>query len=295
MLSVAPSDHFVQANHLQLHYRRWNGSTTPSKLPPILLLHGLASVASIWNLVAPLLAARGYDVIALDQRGHGQSDKPTQGYDFASILADDLAFSQALNLAQPVLIGHSWGAMAALEYAAAPASEVSALVLVDGASQQLSHRPGWSLEQALIDLAPPRYTGVTRDTFLSFFARSPLASQWTPELEEIVLQILNLHLDGTVSPRLTFENHLQIIEAMWDQPTIELYARVRCPLKLVVAEQTATDEQSKQQLAMRNASLAEIQTLCPEAQIVHMVNTIHDIPLQRPDALAAEILALLPT
>ena len=45
-------------------------------LPPILLLHGLASAARIWDFVAPLLAEHGYVVTALDQRGHGESEKP---------------------------------------------------------------------------------------------------------------------------------------------------------------------------------------------------------------------------
>src|SRR5260370_19083105 len=121
------------ANDLQLHYRRWNAPTHLTDLPPILLLHGLASSSYIWNQVAPRLAEQGHEVIALDQRGHGESAKPDSGYDFATILADDLAAVQALGLQRPVVVGHSWGAMAALEYAAAPQADLSALVLVDGA------------------------------------------------------------------------------------------------------------------------------------------------------------------
>jgi pimeloyl-ACP methyl ester carboxylesterase len=48
----------------------------------------LASAATIWNLVAPLLAEHSYWVIALDQRGHGESGKPETGYDFANTVEE---------------------------------------------------------------------------------------------------------------------------------------------------------------------------------------------------------------
>lgn len=59
-MSILPVDGFISANGLQLHYLRWGSPDYNPELPPILLLHGLASSAHIWNLVAPLLAARGY-------------------------------------------------------------------------------------------------------------------------------------------------------------------------------------------------------------------------------------------
>ena len=77
-MAIQPVDGFVAANGLRLHYRRWLPLEERPDLSPILLLHGLASAVHIWNLVAPLLADRGYSVTALDQRGHGESDKPAQ-------------------------------------------------------------------------------------------------------------------------------------------------------------------------------------------------------------------------
>src|SRR5947209_4974137 len=235
-MPIEPIDAFVPANGLRLRYRSWQPPAPGSPrvdLPPILLLHGLASSLHIWNLVAPLLAARGYVVTALDQRGHGESEKPDSGYDFDTIIADDRAAISALEIERPVLVGHSWGAGVALQYAATYPDLVTALVLVDGATNQFA-------------------------------------------------------------PRLDFENHLQVIGAMWDQPTFELYSRVRCPLKLIVAELQPASEQQKAFLAMRREGIALIQELCPTAQIVRMADTIHDIPLQRPRELAEEITAYAP-
>ncbi len=306
-MSISPVDGYISANELQLHYRCWSppepggGTAGDHKGPPrhspphsplrtpILLLHGLASAARIWDLVASFLAARGHVVTALDQRGHGESDKPNTGYDFATIIADDTAAVQALNIERPILVGHSWGALVALQYAAVHPEQTTALVMVDGGMGQLSLRPGWTREQAMKDLAPPRFAGTPRDTFLSYIRSGPLCQQWTPQLEDIMLHIVQLRDDDTVAPRLDFENHLQVIGAMWDQPTYDLYQQIRCPTKLILAEQKPASEAQEMFLRMRLEGLARIKELRPEIRIVHMPDTIYDIPLQRPAELAQEI------
>lgn len=286
-MSVAPKDEFVSVDGLQLHARRWLPTTADTRLPPILLLHGLASAARIWDLVAPLLAERGYVVTALDQRGHGESDKPDTGYDFATIVADDAAAVAALNIVHPVVVGHSWGASVALQYAATLPAQVHALVLVDGATGQLSAR-NWTREEAMKALTPPRFAGTPRETFLSFFQRGPLGQQWTPELEDIALHIVQLHDDDTVAPRLAFENHMQIVAAMWEQPTFALYQQVTCPITLISAEQSSTTQNDL--VRARREGIAHIQELNPRVRVVTMADTIHDIPLQRPQRLAEEIM-----
>lgn len=287
---IQPEDGCISVKHLQLHYRRWPVASPDPHLPPILLLHGLASAARIWDLVAPLLAERGYLVTALDQRGHGESDKPESGYDFASIVEDDFIAARSLGMQRPIVVGHSWGASVALQYAVAHVDYITALVLVDGATNQLSLRPNWSREQARRDLAPPRFAGTPRDVFLSSYRRGPLGQQWTPELEEIVLHIVQLREDNTVAPRLDFEHHLHIIGAMWDQPLFDLYQQVRCPMKLIVAEQQPANETQTERFRVRRQGIEYIQALRPDLHVVRMPDTIHDIPLQRPAQLAQEIL-----
>ena len=293
-MPVEPLDGDVLVNGQRLHYRRWLPAEPRAELPPLLLLHGLASSSHIWNLVAPLLAARGYAVSALDQRGHGESNKPYSGYDFDTIVADDAATVEALGIERPVIVGHSWGAWVALQYAVTRPAAVTALVLVDGASNQLSLRPGWSREQAQRDLAPPRFAGTPRETFLSFFKSGPLGEVWSPELEDSALHIVQLREDDTVAPRLDFEHHLQIIGAMWDQPTFDLYRRVSCPVKLIVAEQQPSGERGEEFFARRREGIARIQEICPSLVVVYMPNTAHDIPFHRPRELAEEIIAYAP-
>ena len=289
-MPVQTENGFITTNGLQIHYRRWLSLEDKLALPPIVLLHGLASSSHIWNLVAPLLNMHGYAVTALDQRGHGESEKPDSNYGFDTILTDDEAAMVALGIEHPILVGHSWGAMVALQYAALHVKQVHALVLVDGATNQLSARPGWSREQAIKDLAPPRFAGTPRETFLSYYRNSPLGEQWSSEMEQSVLNIVQLRDDDTVAPRLDYENHLQIIGAMWDQPTFELFRKVRCPVTLIVADQEPANEAMKDFMNMRKQGIAHIQEVRPDVRLVIMQNAMHDIPLQRPEELAELII-----
>src|SRR5947209_10106848 len=65
---VPPADRYVELNGLPFHYLDWGNP----QLPPLLLLHGGGLTAHTWDMSALLLRDR-YHLIALDQRGHGDS------------------------------------------------------------------------------------------------------------------------------------------------------------------------------------------------------------------------------
>ena len=123
----------------------------------MLLVHGLASNARLWDGVADRLAASGHPVAAVDQRGHGQSDKPDDGYDFATLTGDLLALLADLGWQderRPWVAGQSWGANVVLELAVRHPDATQGLVLVDGGTMELGHRfADWPTCEAA--LAPP--------------------------------------------------------------------------------------------------------------------------------------------
>ena len=149
-----PRDEWLEANGVTLHCRDWGGDG-----PPVLLLHGLASTCRIWDLTAPLLARR-FAVLAIDQRGHGQSGKPDSGYDFATVGQDAAAVLQAKGIQRPLLVGHSWGADVALELAAAQPGLARGLCFIDGGMIEPAARYA-TLEEARRQMAPPDFSGVT--------------------------------------------------------------------------------------------------------------------------------------
>ncbi len=285
--SITPRDGTAQVRGLRLHYREWQRAEgADGRLAPILLIHGLASAARIWDLTAPLLASSGHRVVALDQRGHGESDKPDTGYTFEEIVADDYALAEQLRLERPVVVGHSWGGSVVVQYAATHPEDVRGVVLVDGGFTQMGQRPGWTKERMLKDLAPPPFAGTPAETFLGYFRRGALGEVWNPAYEEIALNIVQLRPDGTVAPRLALANHLQILEAMWEQPTLALYERITCPILIICPEQEPADDRTRQFLQVKRESIAKLLERHPGIRVEYLENTIHDVPLQRPALLA---------
>lgn len=125
---TAPRSLTIVANRLRHHLLAWG-----ERGPVVLLLHGFLEHAHVWDFVAPSLADAGHQVLALDWRGHGDSEWIGAGgyYHFADYAAD-LAFLVRALGGRVSLVGHSMGAGAALSYAGTEPSRVAALVCVDG-------------------------------------------------------------------------------------------------------------------------------------------------------------------
>jgi pimeloyl-ACP methyl ester carboxylesterase len=117
----------VTANALRLHYCEW-GDPAAS---PVVLLHGITGHARTWDHLAGGLAER-FRVIALDQRGHGDSDDPADhDYRVGSMVADLAAFADGLGLERFHVCGLSMGGRVAIAYASQHAARLNRLVIVD--------------------------------------------------------------------------------------------------------------------------------------------------------------------
>ena len=115
----------VAANGIRLHYARTGGAK-----PPLVLAHGVTDDGSCWTPIAEALAA-DRDVVMVDARGHGCSDAPERGYDFAALVADLAGLIAALGPRRPAVLGHSLGAAAALALAGTVPDAPGALLLED--------------------------------------------------------------------------------------------------------------------------------------------------------------------
>ena len=277
-----PKDCYVDLRGLPFHYRDWGGDGRP-----VLLLHGLASTCHIWDLVAPLLAEE-FRVVALDQRGHGLSAQVEEGYDFATVSGDAAAFIASLGWERPVIAGHSWGADVALELAAACPDMAAGLIFVDGGTIEPSARPGWSLEQARQDMAPPIFTGFTPDMMRS---RVIEGARFGPNPSETVVEavLANFRVleDGTIQSHLRRENHLRIIDALWDHKPSQLYPTLQCSVLMLPARQSTPDAMDRR--FRREESIAKAASLMPVSKTVWLEDSIHDVPLQRPELVANTI------
>lgn len=281
---MTPAEHTVTLRGLSFHYRDWGG-----RGEPLLLLHGLSSNARIWDLTAPLLARR-FRVLALDQRGHGLSDKPDDGYDFQSVTGDLQAFVQALGLKRPGLVGHSWGANVALQFAADQPDTAPWLVLVDGGFLEISAFPDMTWERALEMMSPPRLAGLKLEAFLQGARNWPgLVEVWSDEVQEIVLANFRIDEEGAIHPHLSRENHLKILRSLWEQKPSALWSGLRCPALLIPTARDHHDPRNAIWMEQKQKAVALAQERVPALQVAWMEDTIHDVPLQRPRELAKAI------
>jgi esterase len=124
---VLPNEHDAVLRGMRLHYLDWGTSGRP----PVLFLHGGGLTAHTWDVVC-LAMRRAHHCLALDQRGHGDSEwSPEMDYGPEAHVRDIEGLVDRLGLERFVLVGQSMGALNGLVYAARHSHRLRGLVVVD--------------------------------------------------------------------------------------------------------------------------------------------------------------------
>lgn len=279
-----PRSRFVEANRLRLHLLEWgDGSGTP-----LLLVHGLQEHAHTWDRLAPLLVAGGHRPLALDWRGHGDSEWVGRGgyYHFADYVAD-LAFVVRALGGRVVLIGHSMGGNAALLYAGTEPERVAALVTIEGTGP-----PG-----SAPDVAPDRYAAWIADLERSAGAeRAPLTldeaarrlQRFFP-LDDEIARHLALHGTRPAGDELRTWKFDPLHRTRSPQPFYEaqaraFWARITCPVLYV---------EGAQSLISAAASDVDRRVRLLRAERATIDGAAHHPHLERPKATARVLLEFL--
>lgn len=277
---LRPSENWADVGELRLRFLDWGGDG-----PPVLALHGLASSAHWYDLVAPMLR-ENYRVIAPDQRGHGQTTQASTGYDWQTLASDVAGLMDHLGIPQAAVLGHSWGCNVAINLAARFPDRVGALAMIDGGlgGGRALQTPTW---EEFRTRARPRDVSGTRQDFLDRL-RQQLWFCWNEEVERIVQTMIYEDEHGQIQDILRPENHAQVMKAMYDEPTSNVWHQVQCPTLLVPAgprpERAGTD----------NARIKEERVIASVEGIkncrVHWIaETVHDIGYDKPQELAQAI------
>jgi esterase len=227
-------DKFIAIDHLQLHYVEWG---TPGN-PPIVLLHGFQSNAHTWDTFSRAMADT-YHILALDQRGHGDSSWAPDG-DYApdAFIRDIVGFVDALDLGPACFIGHSMGGRHAAMVAADHSAKATKVVIVDTAAE-LPPRMMERLHQT-----PERETPAEPETFDTFeevilngIAQYPL----TPEVELRHANYHNLYRGADGKWRWRWDLALLERRRLNRSLQLDLYSylqRIPCPTLLMRGQQS---------------------------------------------------------
>jgi len=271
--SVQPKDKTVNVNGINLHYLDWGNEGKPR----VLLLHGLRGHCHSWDDVSAEFC-RDYHVLALDQRGRGESDwAPGGDYSSQSFVADLEGFCQALGLDSFILVGHSMGGRNGMAFAGRNAEKLQKFVIVD-IGPDLDPKGSGRITQELIDV-PEEFDSfedvVTYQNKQNRFCSEPvLRRRLTYATKELPngkvgwrydLQIREQRRNNTGSPQ----------PDLW----VEL-PKIKCPVLIIRGSETDT-------LGLETAK--KMLTALPNGQLVHVDRAAHMVFEDNPDGFIQEL------
>jgi esterase len=275
-MSLIPfgQDKFITINDLNLHYVEWG---TPGQ-PSIVLLHGFQSNAHTWDTFSHAMA-NTYHVLALDQRGHGDTDwAPDEDYTPDAFIRDIVGFIDALNVVPTILVGHSMGGRHAAMVAADYPDKATKVVIVDTPAE---------MPPAILDMMaqqPASDTPSEPETFASFedVIRSGIAQYpLTPEAELRHANYHNLYRGADGKWRWRWDLTLLERRRLNRSLQLDLYSylqRVQCPTLLVRGQQSP--------LLTPDIAQKMVQHL-PRGRLVEIPDTAHTVNADKAEAFNA--------
>lgn len=281
MVVVDPGD--------RIHFLDWGGYGRPG----VLLIHGLSNTAWSWAPVARRLAETRRTV-AMDLRGHGLSDAPTEAY-AAELLAEDvvavaegsgLLAAGAPGADRVVLAGHGFGAIVAAWAAEALGDRCAGLILVDGGWEHLEDATGMETDEFLRGLDEPPEVMRSLEAFLADRAAFDPAT-WDADQERAArATVVETHA-GKVVPATRPHALEACVRTMFEYDPEATLAAIDAP---VVAIAAADDETASRARALQRASTARVAAGRVTIRVVSFGRDGHNLMRYRPEAVTAAIL-----
>lgn len=246
----------IIANGTRLHYYRTGGPK-----PPLVLTHGITDDGLCWTPVAEVLSGQ-YDVIMVDSRGHGKSEAPDDGYNQVIMATELTGLVAGLALENPVVMGHSMGAMTALVLASLTPDLPRAIILEDPPAfwnPDLDFSKDEDI-RAGMRLSMMEHKRRTRDDLLAFCrTRHP---DWSEA--EIEPWVDSKH---RFSPKITKIINPQETVSV-DIPSV--VSRITCPVLLITAD-------PEKGAILTDDDVNSLRVSVPHLKMVHISDAGHSI------------------
>ena len=272
---MQPGDHFISINGLRLHHLEW--AAAPAT--PVLLLHGGSAHAHWWDRFAGAIA-NNYHVLALDLRGHGDSEHAVPAaYRVGDYARDVSAFLDVQQLDGVHLIGHSLGGLVATALAAQQPQRLRSLVVVDS---QLKITPaGARYMLRLRNFPRPEYRD--RQQAIQRFRLLPTQ---TAADEQTLRQIAAHSFRELPDRRWTFKFDREAMAHNEPQDLTPMLPRLTCPILLVRGVHSTL---------LPPAALATLRAAASQAEIVEIAAAHHHVMLDNPLAFEEAVRTFLET
>lgn len=243
----------IATNGITMHYTRTGGDK-----PPVVLAHGFSDDGLCWTPVAQALEA-DYDVIMIDARGHGRSDAPEAGYGPVEMAADLAGLITGLGLIKPAVMGHSMGGSTTMALAGLYPEVPGAIIIEDSGARNLM--AGNSAEaQARLQQWRDRLVNLQSKTREAVLQQGHADNPAWSDAE------LDPWADAKLRFNLNALNRQGSAEIDWDQ----ILRNITCPALLLYADPDRGGGVTAERAA-------EMQSLVPQLQTVHIAGAGHNI------------------
>jgi esterase len=247
----------------------------PGAPPAALLLHGIGNYGRFWDSVADQVSGR-LRLVAPDARGHGDSDRPDEGYSAEQYVADALAVADALEVDRFVLVGHSMGGSHAMLLAARNPERVLSLVILDVGPELLPE--GRDRAHRLLATRPERFA--TEAEALAYLRETSIGYA-EPVYENRMRWAFSRDADGGLVWRASQTALLRTLEdRVRSERLWALLERIDCQTIVVRGTRSYVLGAETAQRMVR---------LLPRGRLVE-VDSGHNVPLERPQETADAIL-----
>jgi len=283
----------------RIHFQDWGGSrggtlpleTLPVDRDGVLLIHGLSQTALIWAPVARRLASE-VPTVAMDLRGHGLSDAPTEpgSYDLDVLAADVVAVAEGSGLLDPprqavVLAGHGFGAIVAATAAVALGTRCLGLVLVDGGWEPMEAALGMEADEFLRTLEEPPEVMRSMRAFLAD-RKSFDPATWDDDQEAAARAAVVETRAGRVVPATRPHALEGCVRAMFQYDPAATLAAVAAPVLALVAGENGGGRRTE---ALVAASTTRVAAGREAIRSVSLDPVGHNLMRYRPTEVAAAV------
>lgn len=172
----------------------------------LVFVHGLMGAGQNWRKIIHFFE-KEYQCLAYDQRGHGRSFKPANGYAPADYAADLNELTSVLGWSEFILVGHSMGGRTAFHFASSFPAKVRKLVIEDIGPEQQDGAEKYY--EQLLSIVPDVFA--SREEAKKFFNTEFLHKARTREKVEVIAQFLYTNIVDLEDGRATFRFHKQNI------------------------------------------------------------------------------------
>jgi len=271
--SEQPKDKSDNVNGINLHYLDWGNEGKPK----VLLLHGLRGHCHSWDDVSAEFC-QDYNILALDQRGRGESDwAPGGDYSSESFVADLEGFCEAVGFESFTLIGHSMGGRNSMAFARDNADKLENLVIID-IGPDLDPKGSGRITQELIDV-PEEF-----DSFEDVFAYQSKQNRFCSE--PVLRRRLTYATRELPNGKFGWRYDLEVREQRRNntgskQPDLWLnLPGIKCPVLIVRGSETDT---------LGLATAEKMVEVLPNGKLVHVDRAAHMVFEDNPEGFIQEL------